>query len=1315
MIFKPANRFVCLATFLLSIGSVASASMSNPPAAAAPPRKAATYSKLPLQFEVNQGQVDPRVKMLARGPGYNILLQPTVATFDLYKANKGHGQQHEAVRMSFAGANDKAALQAESSLPGYVNYMNGPDRSKWQIGIETFAKVRATAIYPGIDALYYGNENQLEFDLVVAPEASASAIRLVMAGAKPVLLANGELVLRAGDSARAEDVRLRKPVLYQMAGNKRELVDGAFTVAANGEVGFRVGAYDHTRELVIDPILSYASYFGGSSYDYVNGTALNAANQLYAVGYTKSLDLPATAGEFQPTNVGTTYNNNYPAAFVTKFSADGSSVLWTTYLTGIGDSYANAVAVNSNDQAYIVGATFACGSGGTSYNTPGEFPFTAGAVQSLCNPQAIGFNNYESNGGNHDAFLVKLSSDGKTELYGTPLGGSADDYASGVSLDANGQVYIVGETVSTQYYYAVSSNLSDVPSYPVNNHGAASIGTANFPTTTTAFYTNATESKMNATTDGSGNVGGPQDEQAFLTVLSADLSKIVYSSLIGGPVLGNAGNGTSATNGIAVAVNANGIAYIGGNTSSAHWPVSSGAFAKTCANAGASNSTCNLTGWLAAFDATKSGAASLLFTTYVNGLTGGLNSSGSNINPSSDVFGLVTDSTGNVVVTGDTNATDFPTTPKTLQPSCFKFGDGNADSNVCDFQAYLAKVSSAGSVVWSTFVGPQVQDGGAINGRGVALDASNNVYLLASSSSSNLPLKNPVVSTVSGTDAYLAELSADGSTLLMGTYLGAGGGISLNNNDLHLDAQQNAYFGGAQSINTYGGTYFPVTPGAFQQTLEGISDGFVVKFITQQQPSATMLTVSPATTAKPTDTVTLTATVTTSSTLTGTALPKGSVTFLNGSTTIGMGTLNSKGVATYSGMLAAGMYTITASYGGDAGFNASVSTLSATLTVTSASPSTTTLAVAPASVPYGTPSTLTASVMAGSSPATSGAVTFTAGSISLGMSNVNSSGVATLKVTPPVGVYSVVASYAGTAMQGSNTGFAASTSAGAALAVTKAATSTVLTSSMANAGTGVNVSLTATISSSAAGVSAPGGTVTFLSGAKTLGTGTIGTGGVATLVTSFAAANTYSLTAVYVGDTNYTSSTSGVLNQVVVVPGFTVAVNPSSLTIARGMTGVATLTITPTGGYSGSISLACGTLPAFATCAFAPVTVALSGAPVTDTLSIGTGTVAARLLAPTGVRALHGDVYSATLLWLPSSLLGLLCMQQRRKLRSNLQRIMLVLCLSFIGLAAISGCSGGGSTPTYTNATPAGTYAVPITATGSTGGGQSVSLTVVVQ
>jgi hypothetical protein len=1304
MTSKPANRFVCLATILLTIGSVAFASTPHPLDKTAPAKKVAAYGKLPLQFEVNQGQADPRVKMLARGQGYNILLQPTAASFNLRRTAKGQESSQEAVHMSFVGASQDATLTAEKKLPGYVNYMVGPDHSKWHTGISTFAQVRATAIYPGVDAVYYGTGRQLEFDMVVAAGAEASAIHLAIAGARPVLGANGELVLTAGVSPTAEDIRLMKPVLYQnsqTSNGRRELVEGAFTLAADGTVGFKIGAYDHTRELVIDPILSYASYFGGAGEDEINGTALNASNQLYAVGQSFSATLPGTAGEFQmakPTGGG-------HSAFVTKYSADGTSILWTTYLAGSQEDLATSVAVGSADQPYIAGYTNSCGANnsipGVAPNTAVRFPFTSDAVQTFCSPVGDGANfagagggNSEVDGSSFDAFLVKLSSDGKTELYGTPLGGSNNDFASSVVLDAAGKVYLVGETSSTSFTDCNgNTRCTTEPNYP------GSVGLSNYPTTGTAFYSNTTESRMYASTDpNTGISSGPADEQGFVTVLSADLHTILYSSVIGGGVLGSAGNGTSATNGIAIAVNASGIVFIGGNTSSAHWPVTPNAFAPTCANAGAANSTCNLNGWLAAFDPTKSGASSLLFSTYVTGQTAGKDSTGANLMPSSDVFGLTTDSTGNVIATGDVNATDFPTTAGVIEPSCPKVGDGNADANVCQFGGFLTKLSSTGTTVWSTYFDSPVEDGGFVNGRGLAVDASNNVYLLALASTSGLPLKNPIASSANGADAYLAELSPTASTLLMGTYLGATSGIALDNNSLHLDSNLNAYFSGYQGYNPYGGTSFPVTANAADKTLQG-TDGFVVKIVTQQQPSATALVVSPSGSAAPSQTITLTATVTTTSTLVGTILPTGTVTFLNGSATIGTGSLNAKGVATYSGMLTGGSYNITASYGGNSGFNASVSSAS-TLTISSAVATTTTLAVAPASSAYGTAATLTATVLSGKTAVTSGTVTFTAGSVTLGTANVNAQGVASTTVKPVVGMYSVVATYAGTYNQTTDpTGYGASTSAGAALTVTKAATSITVTSSTASAGIGSSFTLTGTVPAGATG------TVSFYNGTTLVGTGTVGASGTATLSVSIATAGTYNLSAVYTGDTNYSGSTSASTVQVViVVPSFTVTASPASLTIARGAAGTTTLTITPQGGYTGSLTFACGTLPSMATCTFNPATVKVGAAAVSTTLTIGTGTASASVATPR-LFDTHGAIYAG-------AFLGLLGLARRKKLIKSARLLVALVC--FIGLGALTGC-GGSNAPSTANETPAGSYTISVTGTGTTGTPQAISIAVVVQ
>jgi hypothetical protein len=265
----------------------------------------------------------------------------------------------------------------------------------------------------------------------------------------------------------------------------------------------------------------------------------------------------------------------------------------------------------------------------------------------------------------------------------------------------------------------------------------------------------------------------------------------------------------------------------------------------------------------------------------------------------------------------------------------------------------------------------------------------------------------------------------------------------------------------------------------------------------------------------------------------------------------------------------------------------------------------------------------------------------------------------------------------------------------------------VLTSSTASAGAATSFTLTASVPAGATG------TVTFFNGTTSLGTGSVGANGTATLATSITAAGSYSLTATYGGDTNYSGSTSAVLTQVIVVPGFAVTANPLSLTITRGSTGTTTLTLTPAGGYTGAITMSCGTLPSEATCSFSPASVTLASAATTEVLTIGTGSATAMLSAP-HVSGRYDLIFSALTLWLPGSLLGLFGLAKRKKLSVDMRRLTLLAALCFLSMGAMSGC-GGSSSNTGANETPAGSYTVSVTAAGPTGSPQSLNLTVVVQ
>jgi len=1303
----------CLSTLAFIFAGTAAAQTPghSQPANLHTPKVDAHFGKRPLSFEPNRGQTDPAVQFLARGSQYTVLLQPTAATLVLSRED---GPRHlgepvpmtrAAVRMTLDGANTRAAMSPDRPLPGYVNYITG-DKSKTHTGIPTYAATRTTGVYPGIDLVYYGTERQLEYDFVVSPKSDPSQIHLSITGAHPVVEANGELRLQIGSSRQDSDIVFRKPVLYQQVNGVRQLVEGSFTVAANAEVAFKVGSYDQSRELVIDPVIGYGSYFGGQGEKEINASALNANNQLYVVGQALGATIPGTTGSFE---TGPAANNNGHDAFVAKFSADGSSILWTTYLSGSSDDFGTGIAVSATDQSYVVGYTNSClsSSDPNGASTTVQFPFTGDAVQKLCSPNVFYFDNYESDGGNYTTFLVKLSSDGTAELYGTPIGGSSGDYASSIVLDATGRPYIVGETSSTGYLLCstVGPHCGDVPSYPIDNHNNPGIGLANFPTTTNAFYTSTSESMLNSTYLPNGGPGippgstqGPQDEQAFLTILSADLHSFVYSSLIGGTGIGGCGNGACNTNGIAVAVNAAGQAFIGGNTSSAHWPTTTGAFATTCSNAGAANSQCPMTGWLVGFDPTKSGAASLLFSMYMNGSSAGLDGGGSPLYPAGDVYGLAVDSKGNVIATGDTNANNFPTTSGSFEPACVQFGDGNGNTKRC-VSAFITKLSPTGSTVWSTYFTPPTQPGNFVIGKGVALDANDNVFVVGTSTSPTLPLIHPI-STNPGQndDAFVIELSPTGATELMGTFLGANGNVTVDNNSLHLDSSLNAYISGYQGFCTNCTITFPTTPNA-PGTAAGSVDGWVLKLITQQQTSATALQITP-TAGAPGTSIGFTATVTGLPTF---SIPTGTVTLTSGSTTLGTITL-ANGTGTFNtSTLAVGTYSVVATYSGDVVYGSSTTTAQ---TVSIQNTPTVALTATPSTTTIGTAVALVATV-ASTAGTPTGTVYFMDGTNTLG-STVLVSGVASYSATAlAVGSHSITARYSG------DSNFIALNSSAQTVTINLITPTVTLTATPATAQTGTVIALGATVTGTGA---SPTGTVKFMDGTTTLATVNLASGAASYSATALAV-GTHLITASYSGDANFSAlvSTAQTVTITAIPPSITAVFSPASLTIVHGSTGTSTLTVTPANGFAGTLNFSCGSLPSSASCGFLPTSLtftAASSAPQSTVLTVSTsasviGALRPAPFAPRGGRPTE-TIYAALLL-LPLAFTR----RGRRILRAH-SATTLALCLcALVGLGIVSGC-GGSNTPAPAATTPAGNYTVSIAVAGAPST-TAVSLQITVQ
>ena len=749
------------------------------------------YGRRQLSFEPNRGQVDARVNFVARGGGYSLFLQPTQAVISLSqpshlrartegiakpaawprdptRASKSRTDVETSIMaMRLVGANAASSVVGESPLPGKVNYYIGNDPKRWHENIPTFGRVRYSGVYPGIDLVYYGTEGQLEYDFIVAPGADPTQIRVAFDGAQPKLDANGDIVLARGNA----EIHLRNLTVYQQKAGGRESVAGRFALSSDNQVRFAVGDYDRSRALVVDPTVVYSTYLAGSAEDEIYGLAVDSMGSAVAVGATTSTDFPVTSGAYQTTNP---YPGFDGAAFITKLSPDGSSLVFSTYLgghaTAEGDSSSDAfgVAVDPLNNIYVGGKTMTA-----------AFPTTAGAFQPALAPYA----------NNVDGFVTKLTATG-TLVYSTYIGGDGSDYVIGIAVDAAGDAHITGETMS------VNTN----PPRPT---------VVLFPTTPSAYQ-------------------GPFDVSAvapnvphtvFLAELNSTGTQLLYSSLLeattcdpqcpDGSACSSTGlcvTGSCNANCLndsfsnSVAIGNGGIAYIGGWTYQPNFPTTAGAL-QTVARP-----YVGPTGFVAAFDPSKSGAASLVYSTFLGG---------AKISKTYDgeaVTAIAADADGNVYATGHTSSIDFPTTRGSFATAC----TSDPSATHCGAFPFVTKLDPTGSkLIYSTFI----LNGGDVDYQ-IAIDAARNAYVLGRGT-------DTFIDPVSQTGGMsIQTLSADGSKELFSTRFNSEVNAPPTPNGFVVDKSGNIY---VASINGNGD--LTTTPGAFQATNPPPAgrNGYVVK------------------------------------------------------------------------------------------------------------------------------------------------------------------------------------------------------------------------------------------------------------------------------------------------------------------------------------------------------------------------------------------------------------------------------------------------------------------------------------------------------
>jgi Bacterial Ig-like domain (group 3)/Beta-propeller repeat/Transmembrane protein 131-like N-terminal len=1029
-----------------------------------------------------------------------------------------------ALRMKLRNANPAAKVTGEDELAGTSNYFIGKDPAKWRTKVRTYAKVKYEGIYPGIDLVYYGNQRQLEYDFIVAPGANPHRIAFDVHGAKRIRRdARGDLVLtmKMGE----DEIRWHKPVVYQEKNGTRQEIAAQYAITDGNRVGFELAKYDVSKALYIDPLI-YSTYLGGSNYDSGRAIAVDASGNAYVTGKTSSTDFPVTSGAFQTTRSG------YEDVFVTKFNPTGSALVYSTYLGGSGSAgdgdIAAGIVVDGSGNAYVIGTTYSS-----------DFPTTPGAFQTTRTTQS----GYEG-----DAFVTKINPTGSALVYSSYLGGSSYNFGEGIAVDSAGSAYLTGGTDSTDFpitpgafqttprggtngfvtkfnptgsalVYSTYLGGSGGPVGVDHGFGVAVDSSGN------AYVTGVTDSKDFPTTPGafqSACDGGGWNcsPNAFVTKFNPTGSGLVYSTYLGG---------TDIDWGMGIAVDSSGNAYVAGTTYSQDFPTTSGGFQTTCGGGANNYSHC----WDAFVTKINPDGSALVYSNYLGG--------------TNDDWGIdiTVDNSGQAYVIGYTESTDFPT-KYPLQPSILG-GVG----------AFVAKIDPDGSALaYSTYLGGGVGPALDYEGiyymvepaLGIALDSSGNAYVTGQTCSYNFPTMKPLRPLYVGTsDAFVAKISAEPSDITlfplhldfrnqpMGvasnpqvSVLNNTGSTSLTIASISVTGTNSGDF--AQT-NNCGASLQPGTSCSITVTFTPVAIGNriaavkIVDSAPQQWVSLTGLGVlytvtkltsnkNPSALGQP---VTLRATVSSPSggTPTGFVYFRGPALNVEKALSAGTATFTTK-------KLPLGLDVLTAFYPGD--FNYGFSTSAPVNQYVLEGYTTTALTSSPNPSIYGQAVTFTAVVTSSlGAPPDGETVSFMKGAALLG-TEVLSGGSASFTTSAlTVGTNNITAVYGG------DSNLVGSKSKAVSQIVSKATTTTILTSSLNPSNFGQSVTFTATVTPQFSGTVK--GTVTFYDGTTALKT-VSASGGVAKYTTATLAQGTHTIMATYNGNANFTGSSTSLTQTV---------------------------------------------------------------------------------------------------------------------------------------------------------------------------------------
>ena len=614
-------------------------------------------TKLPLSFIKNNGQEDTRAHFSTNYKGRRFFFssdritsvelepedEPIQEPNDLTESpiQSGIPRNGVAVELSFVNANPNLTPEGVLPQPGYHHFYRGNDSTKWNNGVPHYKELRYPSVWEGVDLELSGGQEGLKMNWVLDEPDRVSSIRLHWAGADSLELdATGNLLVHHALGTLTD----LSPIAYQEIDGERRPVDCVYRLNGSFDLGFELtGNYLDNTPLIIDPILMYATYLGGSLTENARGIAVDTVGCAYVTGTTSSVDFPVTPGAFQ-TTAGSGGN-----AYVTKFSSDGSSLIYSTYLGGSNGASANSIFLDTQECAYITGSTSST-----------DFPITPGAYQTT--PGGL--------------YVTKLAPDGGSLIYSTYLGSTVGGSSDGIVVDPQGHAHVSGYTADNNFPITPgafqttklgSSNTGFITKFSTDGGsliystflggtGQDIINDITVDTQGYAYVTGATSSTDFPVTPGAFQTtftGG----STFITKLALDGSALIYSTFL---------SGTSSSSGRSISVDTQGNSYITGRVDGPGFPVTANAFQTTYGGGVTDTFASKL----------SPGGESLIASTYLGGTVADVNYSGA------------IDMQGHIYAAGYTTSPNFPLTPEVI-PSVF---GGGSNIYISIFSADLTKL-----------------------------------------------------------------------------------------------------------------------------------------------------------------------------------------------------------------------------------------------------------------------------------------------------------------------------------------------------------------------------------------------------------------------------------------------------------------------------------------------------------------------------------------------------------------------------------------------------------------------------------------------